>query len=164
LSTSAGQPEATLAGGAAGNVVMGSSEKRQARGEITQAVMGLLDTWELDAREIQGVLNLPETVRARALNRFRDGTEAFPDDPAVLRRAGYLLRISDALRTTYPLNPKMSGRWVRQGHRRFGRRSPLSIILRDGESGMIAVLSELDCTFSWDLTGSRSMGYRPSGS
>jgi hypothetical protein len=56
----------------------------------------------------------------------------------------------------------MSGRWVRQGHRRFGRRSPLSMILRDGESGLIAVLSELDCTFSWDLTGSKSIGYRPS--
>ena len=71
-------------------------------------------------------------------------------------------RIADALRTTYPRNPRMSGRWVRQGHRRFGRRSPLSMILRDGESGLIAVLSELDCTFSWDLTGSKSMGYRPS--
>ena len=137
------------------------SEQQQALSEITQAVMGLLDSWQLDTREIQGVLSLPETVRARALNKFREGTDVLPDDPAVLRRAGYLLRISDALRTTYPLNPRMSGRWVRQGHRRFGRRSPLSIILRDGESGLIAVLSELDCTFSWDLTGSKPMGYRP---
>jgi hypothetical protein len=40
----------------------------------------------------------------------------------------------------------------------------LSIILRDGESGLIAVLSELDCTFSWDLTGSQSMGYQPRNS
>ena len=86
-----------------------------------------------------------------------------PDDPVVLRRARYLLRIADALRTTYPRNPRMSGRWVRQGHRRFGRRSPLSMILRDGESGLIAVLSELDCTFSWDLTGSTSSGYTPVG-
>jgi hypothetical protein len=136
-------------------------EQNQALGEITQAVMGLVDSWRLDTREIQAVLCLPDAVRARALNRFRDGSAVLPDDPAVLRRARYLLRIADALRTTYPLNPRMAGRWVRQGHRRFGRRSPLSIILRDGESGLIAVLSELDCTFSWDLTGSRSMGYRP---
>jgi hypothetical protein len=109
-------------------------------------------------------LCLPENVRARALNKFREGTDVLPEDPAVLRRASYLLRIADALRTTYPLNPKMAGRWVSQGHRRFGRRSPLSIILRDGESGLIAVLSELDCTFSWDLTGSSTMGYRPAES
>ncbi|MCB1722501.1 MAG: DUF2384 domain-containing protein [Chromatiaceae bacterium] len=136
-------------------------QQRQALGDITQAVMNLLDSWQLDTQEIQGVLSLPEGVRARALNKLREGTDVLPDNPEVLRRAGYLLRIADALRTTYPLNPRMSGRWVRQGHRRFGRRSPLSIILRDGESGMIAVLSELDCTFSWDLTGSTGMGYRP---
>ena len=138
-----------------------SEQQQQALGEITQAVMGLLDSWQLDTREIQGVLCLPAKVRARALNKYREGSEVLPDDPVVLRRARYLLRISDALRTTYPMNPRMGSRWVRQGHRRFGRRSPLSIILRDGESGLIAVLSELDCTFSWDLTGSKTMGYRP---
>lgn len=137
-----------------------SDEQQQALVDITRAVMALLDSWELDSKEIQEILCLPANVRARALNKFREGADVFPDDPITLRRASYLLRISDALRTTYPLNPRMSGRWVRQGHRRFGRRSPLSIILRDGESGMIAVLSELDCTFSWDLTGSKSDGYR----
>lgn len=140
---------------------MTDQTQRQALSDITQAVMGLLDAWQLDTQEIQGVLCLPSTVRARAINKLREGHDVLPDDPAVLRRAGYLLRISDALRTTYPRNPRMAGRWVRQGHRRFGRRSPLSIILQDGESGLIAVLSELDCTFSWDLTGSTTMGYRP---
>ena len=137
------------------------SDQQQALGEITRAVMALLDSWQLDTKEIQEILCLPEKMRARALNKFREGADVLPDDPATLRRASYLLRISDALRTTYPLNPRMSGRWVRQGHRRFGRRSPLSIILSDGESGLIAVLSELDCTFSWDLPGSRTDGYRP---
>lgn len=136
------------------------SEQQQALSEVTRAVMGLLDSWKLDTGEIQGVLSLPEKMRTRALNKFREGTDVFPDDPAVLRRAGYLLRISDALRTAYPMNPRMSGRWVRLGHRRFGRRTPLSIILNDGESGLIAVLSELDCTFSWDLTGSTATTYR----
>ncbi len=139
---------------------MSDQQQQQARGDITRAVMALLDAWQLDSREIQAVLNLPGDVRARALNRYREGNEVLPDDPAILRRAAYLLRISDALRTTYPLNPRMSGRWVRQGHRRFGRRSPLSIMLRDGESGLIAVLSELDCTFSWDLTGSKTPDYQ----
>lgn len=137
-----------------------SEQKQQALAEITQAVMRLLDSWSLDTGEIQAVLSLPEKMRTRALNKFREGTDVFPDDPVILRRAGYLLRISDALRTTYPMNPRMSGRWVRQGHRRFGKRTPLSIILSDGESGLIAVLSELDCTFSWDLTGSTANSSR----
>ena len=138
--------------------------QKQALGEITRAVMKLLDSWQLDVGEIQSVLCLPEKTRARALNKFREGTDVLPDDPVVLRRAGYLLRISDALRTTYPMNPRMSGRWVRQGHRRFGRRTPLSIMLKDGESGLIAVLAELDCTFSWDLTGSMATNHRASDS
>jgi hypothetical protein len=29
-------------------------------------------------------------------------------------------------------------------------------MLEGGDSGLIAVLSELDCTFSWDLTGSKA--------
>ena len=137
-------------------------EQNQALSDITPAVIALLDYWERDTRETHVVMSLLINLRTQALNRYGEGTAVLPDDPAVLRRARYLLRIADALRTTYPRNPRMSGRWVRQGHRRFGRRSPLSMILRDGESGLIAVLSELDCTFSWDLTGSKSIGYRPS--
>jgi hypothetical protein len=131
--------------------------KQQALTDITRAVMQLLDGWKLDTAQMQAILALPSDVRARAFQRFREGATALPDDPAVLRRANYLLRIADSLRTTYPLNPEMSGRWIRQPHRRFGKRSPLSIILNEGESGLIAVLSELDCTFSWDLTGSKAV-------
>lgn len=136
-----------------------SDEQQQARVQLTRAVMGLLDAWELSTVEMQQILMLPENVRARAFQKFRDGYETFPEDDETLRRASYLLRIADALRTTYPRNPRMAGRWVRLRHRRFGRRTPLSMILDGGETGLIAVLSELDCTFSWDLTGSKPTGY-----
>ena len=82
-----------------------------------------------------------------------------PDGNAIPGFAGFRYLLQED--TTYPMNPRMSGRWVRQGHRRFGRRTPLSIILNDGESGLIAVLAELDCTFSWDLTGSMANTSRP---
>lgn len=138
--------------------------KQEALQQITRAVMNLLDSWQLDTREMQGLLMLPSNVRARAFQKFRDGKDVLPDSPEVLRRANYLLRIADALRTTYPRNPRMGGRWIKQPHRRFGRRTPLSIILQGGEGGMIAVLSELDCTFSWDLTGSKNTGCGATGS
>ena len=139
-------------------------DKQKALSDITSAVMRLLDGWKLDNREMHAILAMPSTIRGRTFAKFRQGDAIFPDDPAVLRRSNYLLRIADSLRTTYPRNPEMSGRWVRQPHRRFGKRTPLSIILDDGESGLIAVLSELDCTFSWDLTGSKPTTHRTSAS
>jgi hypothetical protein len=45
---------------------------------------------------------------------------------------------------------------VRRGNRQFGRKAPLAVMVEDGESGLIAVLSHLDCTFAWDLTGSKA--------
>lgn len=137
-----------------------NATKQQALGDITRAVMGLMDNWGLHTDEMQELLGMPDNVRARSFHKFREGQAVFPDDPDVLRRAQYLLRISESLRTSFPRNPEMGGRWIRQPHRRFGRRTPLSIILNSGESGYIAVLSELDCTFSWDLTGSRAVSYR----
>jgi len=138
-----------------------SDEQQQALVQVTQAVMGLLDAWELSTSEMQQILLLPANIRARAFQKYRDGNDVFPDDADTLRRARYLLRIADALRTTYPRNPKMAGRWVKLRHRRFGRRTPLSMILDGGEGGLIAVLSELDCTFSWDLTGSKPTTSQP---
>ena len=136
-------------------------DKQQALEDITRAVMNLLDSWKLDTKQMREVLAMPDVVRSRTFAKFREGDAVFPDDVKVLRRSKYLLRIADSLRTTYPRNPEMSGRWVRQPHRRFGRRTPLTIMLNDGESGLIAVLSELDCTFSWDLTGSKPATTRP---
>ena len=133
-----------------------SDEKRQALTELTQATMRILDGWRLGTEEMREILAMPETVRARAFHRFREGAAPFPAEPEVLRRAQYVLRIADSLRTSYPRNPEYSKHWIRRPHRRFGRRTPLAVILGHGESGMVAVLSELDCTFSWDLTGSQS--------
>jgi len=132
-----------------------SDDKQQALADLTQVVMQLLDSWKLQTPEMQALLSMPADIRSRTFHKFREGQAAFPNDDNVLRRANYLLRIADALRTTYPRNPEMSSRWIRQGHRRFGKRTPLTIMLEGGDSGLIAVLSELDCTFSWDLTGSK---------
>lgn len=132
-----------------------TEEKKTALADITRTVMAIFDAWELETPEMQAMLALPENVRARAFNKFREGTASFPAEADVLRRAQYIIRIGDALRTTYPRNPRMGERWIRQRHRRFGGRTPLAVILGGGERGMITVLSEVDCTFSWDLTGSK---------
>jgi hypothetical protein len=120
---------------------------------ITQGVMHMLDDWGLTASDIIKILDLPGSVRARNVARFRDDLP-FPDEPQVLKRVDYLLRISDALRTYFPRNPEMRSVWMRRGNRKFGRKAPLAVMVEGGESGLISVLSHLDCTYAWDATGS----------
>ena len=117
---------------------------------LTKATMSILDSWKLGAKEMNAVLGLPREVRARGLQKFRSH-ESFPDDPGVDRRADYILRIAGALRTT---NPNMAPIWLRRAHRRLGR-TPLSLLLQEGEGGLVRVLAELDCTVCWDLTDAR---------
>lgn len=108
------------------------SKQQKALSDISRAVINLLDSWSLETKEMQNMLCLPENFRARKFNQLREGNEVLPNDEQVLRRAGYLLRISEALRTTYPMNPEMAGRWVRMRHRRFRQKTPLQMILNDG--------------------------------
>ncbi len=122
---------------------------------LTRRTMDLLDGWGLAARDITAILELPDAVKARHVGRFRD-EEPFPDDPRVNRRVAYLMRIEEALHTYFPRNPEMRNLWFKKGNRQFGRRAPIAVLVEDGESGMIAVLSHLDCTFAWDLTGSKT--------
>jgi uncharacterized protein (DUF2384 family) len=130
--------------------------KQETLVQLTRAVMQVLESWGLSSIQMRAALTLPESVGAATFHRYREGQEALPEDGDVLRRAQYMLRIADALRTTYPRNPEMAAHWIRRGHRRMGRKTPLQVITAGDEAGIIAVLSELDCTFSWDMTGSKA--------
>ena len=122
---------------------------------ITRHIMALFGDWGLGASDILALLALPSTVKARHVSRFVD-QEPFPDDATVNRRLGYLTRIEQALGTYFPRNPEMRSIWVKRGNRRFGRRPPLTVMIEDGEGGLVAVLAHLDCTFAWDETGSKT--------
>jgi hypothetical protein len=122
---------------------------------LTRRVMNLLESWNLSAQDMIVLLQLPDSVKARNISRFRD-EQAFPADINVDRRVGYLLRIEEALGTYFPRNPEMRDMWVKRGNKQFGKRAPIAVMVEDGESGLISVLSHLDCTFAWDLTGSKT--------
>ena len=122
---------------------------------LTRRAMDLLEGWGLGAKDIVKILSLPETVKARTVSRFKQG-EPFPDDPAVSRRLAYLMRIEEALHTYFPRNPEMRSIWVKRGNKRFGKRTPIALMVEGGETGLARVLSHLDCTFAWDQTGSKS--------
>lgn len=122
---------------------------------MTRRVMSLLESWNLGAQDMIELLQLPSSVKARNIARFRE-EEPLPADVNVDRRVSYLLRIEEALHTYFPRNPEMRGMWVKRGNKQFGKRSPIAVMVQDGETGLISVLSHLDCTFAWDLTGSKS--------
>lgn len=120
---------------------------------VTQKVMQAVDEWGLSGEQILAVLDFPAGERSRHLQKFRKDTP-FPDLDQINQRLLRLLGIIDALRTTYPRNLQMGPRWMNQPHRRLKNRTPVHAMLEDGESGVIAVLSELDCTYAWELSGS----------
>jgi hypothetical protein len=125
------------------------------RGSLTRRVMALLAGWRLRGPDIQRILDLPAGVSVPVLAAQGEG-EPLPDEPQVMRRVGYLVRIEDALHTYFPRNPEMRTLWVRKGNRQFGKRTPLSVMLEEGERGLVRVLAHLDCTFAWDITGSKT--------
>jgi hypothetical protein len=120
---------------------------------ITQKVMASLDDWGLSGEQIMAILDFPDGHRSRHLQQYRKDTP-LPDIESINARVIPLLGIIDALRTTYPRNVNMGPRWMNTPHRRMKDRTPLHTMLEDGENGVIAVLSELDCAYAWELSGS----------
>jgi hypothetical protein len=126
-----------------------SSYSPQHQVEITRNIMRVLDEWELPGKEIIKLLELPEKIRTRNLERFRDG-EAFPESKETLVRIEHIAGIADALRTSFPRNAHMGILWMRTPHRRFRNQPPLAILSKRGLNGLRMVRSELDCAFSWE--------------
>jgi len=127
----------------------------QQRLTATLKIMAAVDDWGMSSAEIMALLDFPkELCRGRHLQKYRKDT-AFPEEEQITTRMLPLLGIIDALRTTYPRNVNMGPRWMNTPHRRLKQRTPLHTMLEDGGSGVIAVLSELDCTYAWELSGSQ---------
>jgi hypothetical protein len=115
--------------------------------------MSALDDWGLTGEQILNVLDFPNGHRSRHLAQYRKDTP-LPNVDSINNRAVRLLGIIDALRTTYPRNVQMGPRWMNTPHRRMQERTPVHTMLEDGETGVITVLSELDCAYAWELSGS----------
>ena len=119
--------------------------------DVTRHTMRVLDEWEVSGKDIIQLLALPNNIRLRHLDRFRDG-EAFPDSKDTFERIEHIAGIADALRTSFPRNAHMGIVWMRTPHRRFQNQTPLTVLSEQGLNGLRMVRSELDCAFSWRET------------
>jgi hypothetical protein len=114
---------------------------------ITQKIMESVDAWGLSGDQILELLDFPEGHRSRHLQKYRKDTP-LPDVESINARVIRLLGIIDAR------NVNMGPRWMNTPHRRMKERTPVHTMLEDGESGVITVLTELDCAYAWELSGS----------
>lgn len=120
---------------------------------LTRAVIGLLDSWGVNAARQVALLALPRETRPGAIRQFRQSTP-FPESDQVMERIEHLIGIADALRTSYPHNAHMGNIWMNRTNHRFDDRTPLAAMLEDGLAGIIAVRTHLDCAYDWNISGS----------
>ena len=123
------------------------------RVEFTNQMMKLLDSWGTSGEDKIVLLGLPSDVRTRKLERYRKD-EAFPDTDTVNQHLEHLIGIADALRTSFPRNVEMCAAWLKQPHKRFDNKTPISVMTSKGLTGLIQVRAHLDCSFAWNASGS----------
>lgn len=123
------------------------------RVNLTNRVMSLLDDWGTNGQQKITLLGLPEEIKSRRLERYRQD-EPFPDTQIVNQHLEHLLGIADALRTSFPRNVEMCSLWLHKPHKRMANEKPIDIMLNKGLSGIIQVRSQLDCSFAWHVSGS----------
>lgn len=117
---------------------------------LTKMIIGILDSWGLNARQQHTLLAFSKNVPIRGMRRFQDN-QAFPDEEALNIRLEHIVGIHHALHTTYPHNPAMGPLWLKTVNKRFGNSSPIKLMLEEGIAGVKRVRSHLDCAYDWEL-------------
>lgn len=118
--------------------------------EITGKVIHYLDGWKISSEDIINILGLD--IKTRHLPQYRKMEKSLPDTEETFNRIDHIIGIADALRTSYPFSDKMRVLWLHKGHRRFGKKAPLSVILQEGINGLMRVRIEVDCAYGWAIS------------
>ena len=120
---------------------------------LTQGVMTYLDSWEFTNEQILTVLGLEDKIKARQLQAFRNGSQNFETSEILMSRVDHIIGIADALRTQFPYSEQMRLMWFQKPHRRFGKQTPLQIMM-DNQStdGLLKVRMEVDCNYAYAIS------------
>lgn len=116
--------------------------------DLAQTIMRVLDNWGIEPLQQAALLGMPDGTRARALNRYRQGT-SFPEDTATTSRISRLLTIEQALMTSFPHNVTMASYWVTTTNALLQDRTPVQVMLDRGLEGMDQVIGLLNGTDHW---------------
>ena len=121
--------------------------------ELTRGILAMLTEWEISSKDQLVLLGMGDAP-AREVARLRD-SRPLPDSPDIMARVEHLIAIADALRTTYPFSKRMGRLWMHKTNRKFRQRTPVATMVEDGVMGLISVRCYLDCSYSWDMSGSK---------
>lgn len=115
---------------------------------LATMLIRLLDAWGLEPQQQVQLLGLPAKTRLRALARHKAG-EPLPDDGSLFQRAQHLQAIDQALHVTFPNNAAMANYWVTTTNTYFGGRTPLEVMLENGDEGIARVRAHLEYHDEW---------------
>lgn len=133
------------------------SRNHDERVEIARAIITLLDEWGLEARDQIRLLALAPDTKPRQLRRYYENAP-LPDEPLVQERVEHLFGIAEALRTSYPHSRHAGAIWLNRVNYRFDDRTPLTAMVEDGISGILAVRTHLDCAYDWHTSSPAAPG------
>lgn len=123
-------------------------ERAREHRELCQLVLGILRDWEVRDADQARLLGL-EGMTARRWRRIRSGQEMLPEDEKTLVRIHLILSIYRQLRLHYPRSQAAADAYATAPLRSFGGRTPVEVMLEDGEAGMRALLEHLQGSGPW---------------
>jgi uncharacterized protein (DUF2384 family) len=110
---------------------------------LTRSVLQVLDGWALSPNDQCALLGVGQPGAVRRLRRHRLGNP-LPDEPEVWVRVALILDIDRAVNQLFPHSGAAADLWVTTPRVKFGRRTPLELMLSGGVEGIRRVARSLD--------------------
>jgi hypothetical protein len=129
----------------------------QEKSRLSIFLISVLSEWGISNADKVTLLALPAGTKPRAIQQYQQGTP-LPEDEHVQTRVDHFVGIAEALRLAYPRNQQGGKLWLNRPNRHFNQRTPLSVMIEEGLSGITAVRMRIDCSYDWhvDETNHRS--------
>ncbi len=113
------------------------------RQTLTWSVLRVLDAWSVPTPDQVALLGLGGAVGPAELGRCRIGTP-LPETGEVYQRAALLLGMDEALHQIFPHSEQSANLWITSPLARFGRATPLELLLRGDLETMRRLAGSLD--------------------
>ena len=125
-----------------------SDSTDQEKSRLSVFLISLLNEWGISNADKVTLLALPTGTKPRAIHQYQQGAP-LPEDKNVQTRVSHFVGIAEALRLAYPRNLQGGKLWLHRPNRHFNQRTPLSVMIEDGLSGIAAVRMRIDCSYDW---------------
>ena len=122
----------------------------QDNSRLSTFLIAIFNEWGISNADKVTLLALPTGTKPRAIQQYQQGAP-FPEDENIQTRVGHFIGIADALRLAYPRNLQGGKLWLNRPNRHFEQRTPLSVMIEDGLSGITAVRMRIDCSYDWHV-------------